>query len=169
MGIFPALATVYGLCRRWLLGEFPEIKDYFAEEWPKHKKDCSALGYAMLAIGWIFSFNLRIFSDYKSLWQVLMFNFFTLLSLLWSVSAAALFAIYSEFELPRRQYLRLALLFPIARILYAALLGVLLYCLNYLLFSWLFPLGIFIGVPAIALLSTVICRHAWRKEFKEKL
>lgn len=169
MGFFPSLATVYGLCRRWLLGDFPVIKDYFKEEWSLNKENSSPLGYSMLAIGWIISMNLRIFSSYKGLWQVLMFNLFTLFSITWGISAAALFALYSEFKLPRRENLRLALVFPFAKILHAALLGVLLYCLNYLIFNLLFPLGIFIGVPAIALLSTVICRFSWRKEFKEKL
>ena len=164
LGIFPAWARLFDLALAWHQGEDPRIKDFFSEQSDSDKKEANILGYSLLGIGLVILFNLNYWRQVNTVAGIYLFYLFALLSVFWIVSTAVIFALGAQFKLPRWQYLRLALLFPIAKIIYALILGVLLYCYYYIFFVIALPLGILIGASSLTVLLSVVTCFSWRDE-----
>lgn len=145
LGFFPATATMFGITRKWLLGEkdIPIFKT-FLKLYKTNFIESNIIGSLLLIFGAILYIDLRFFQTTDSI-LLSFFNFFIIFAFfIYFVVVLYIFPVYVHYKLKIFEYIKHSIIIVIGKPLHSIMMIVGSY-LVYMITSMLPVLSIFLG------------------------
>ncbi|MBT2758869.1 YesL family protein [Mesobacillus foraminis] len=165
LGWAPSTVAMFTVIRKWIMKE-EELK-ITKTWWQTYKAEfvkANALGYVLLAIGFVLIVNFRFFHAQEGLVFLVLQTFTVFIIFLFLLTCIYIFPAYVHYHLKFFQYFNQAMIIGLIRPLYSAVIIAALLIISYILFT-LPGLVPFYGVSLAGFIITVlVCQCFARME-----